>query len=139
MTLSELSIRRHVLALMVSVVIVLFGAIAVRDVGVDRMPNVDIPVVNVVVTMPGADPSIVDTAITSEVERAVNTVPGIDTITSSSSPGTSIVNISFDLEKDIDVAFNEVQAKVAEVQRRLPSQADPPVISKVSFDAQPIM
>ncbi len=139
MTLSELSIRRHVLALMISVVIVLFGAIAVRDIGVDRMPNVDIPVVNVVVTMAGADPSIIDTAITSEVERAVNTVPGIDTIRSSSSPGTSMVNISFDLDRDIDAAFNEVQAKVAEVQRRLPSQADPPVISKVAIDAQPIM
>jgi hydrophobic/amphiphilic exporter-1 (mainly G- bacteria), HAE1 family len=138
-TLSELSIRRHVLALMISVVIVLFGAIAVRDVGVDRMPNVDIPVVNVVVTMSGADPAIVDSSITSEIERAVNTVPGIDSVRSSSSPGTSVVNVAFELDKDIDTAFNEVQAKVAEVQRRLPAQADPPVISKVSFDAQPIM
>jgi hydrophobic/amphiphilic exporter-1 (mainly G- bacteria), HAE1 family len=138
-TLSELSIRRHVLALMISVVIVLFGAIAVRDVGVDRLPNVDIPVVNVVVTMSGADPAIVDSSITSEIERAVNTVPGIDSVRSSSSPGTSVVNVAFELDKNIDTAFNEVQAKVAEVQRRLPTQADPPVISKVSFDAQPIM
>lgn len=139
MTLSELSIKRHVLALMLSVVIVLFGAIAVRDVGVDRIPNVDIPVVNVVVAMSGADPSIIDSAITNEIERAVNTVPGIDSVQSSSSPGTSVVNVTFDLDKDIDIAFSEVQAKVAEVQRRLPTEAETPVISKVSFDAQPIM
>lgn len=139
MTLSELSIKRHVLALMISVVIVLFGAIAMRDIGVDRMPNVDIPVVNVVVAMPGADPMIIDSAITNEVERAVNTVPGIDSIQSSSSPGTSMVNIRFNQDKDIDVAFNEVQAKVAEIRQQLPSDAEAPVVSQVSFDAQAIM
>ncbi|WP_240480997.1 efflux RND transporter permease subunit [Ectothiorhodospira sp. BSL-9] len=139
MTLSELSIRRHVLAVMISAVIVLFGLISLQDVGTDRIPNIDFPVISVTVTQTGADPEIIDSAITSEVERAVNTVPGIDNITSQSVPGASIVNIIFDLEKDVDVAFNEVQAQVSQVVAELPSDADQPVVDKVEFDAQPIM
>ncbi|WP_290653141.1 efflux RND transporter permease subunit [Aquisalimonas sp.] len=139
MTLPELSIRRHVLAVMISAVLVLFGYIGYQEVGTDRIPNIDFPVVNVVVTQPGADPEIIDASITSEVERAVNTVPGIDSIQSSSSPGTSVVSVTFDLDVDIDVAFNEVQAKINEIRDELPDDADDPVVQKVDTDAQAIM
>ena len=139
MTLPELSIRRHVLAVMLSAVLVLFGVIGYQQVGTDRIPNIDFPVITVIVTQQGADPDIIDASITSVVERAVNTVPGIDDISSTSTPGTSVVNITFDLEKDVDIAFNEVQAKVNEVRQELPEDAEAPIIRKVETDAQPIM
>ena len=139
MTLPELSIRRHVLAVMISAVLVLFGVIGYQELGTDRIPNIDFPVVNVVVAQPGADPDIIDASITSEVERAVNTVPGIDSIQSTSSPGTSVVTVTFDLDVDIDAAFNEVQAKINEIRSQLPEDAEDPVIQKVETDAQAIM
>ncbi|QIT53904.1 efflux RND transporter permease subunit [Aquisalimonas sp. 2447] len=139
MTLPELSIRRHVLAVMISAVLVLFGVIGYQELGTDRIPNIDFPVVNVVVAQPGADPDIIDASITSEVERAVNTVPGIDSIQSNSSPGTSVVTVTFDLDVDIDAAFNEVQAKINEIRSQLPEDAEDPVIQKVETDAQAIM
>lgn len=139
MTLPELSVRRHVLALMISVIIILFGAIGLRDVGVDRVPNIDLPVINVSVSMSGADPEVIDTAITEVIERRVNRVPGVDSIQSVSSPGSSEINAVFSLDRDVDVAFNEVQAKVNEVIADLPDEADPPIVSKVSFESQPIL
>jgi hydrophobic/amphiphilic exporter-1 (mainly G- bacteria), HAE1 family len=139
MTLPELSIRRHVLAVMLSAVLVLFGAIASQRVGTDRIPNIDFPVINIMVVMPGADPEVMDASVTSIVERAVNTVPGIDIIMSTSSPGVSVINVRFDLDKDINVAFNEVTARVNTVRRQLPDDAEDPVIQKVDADAQAIM
>ena len=139
MTLSELSIRRHVLAVMISGLIVLIGAIAYQDIGTDRIPNIDFPMVSVTVSQPGADPELMDSAVTDEVERAVNTVPGIDDISSVSLPGTSVVTVQFDLEVDIDAAFNEVNAKVQEIVQELPDEAEAPVVDKVEMDAQPIM
>lgn len=139
MTLSELSIRRHVLAVMISAVIGLFGLIALQDVGTDRIPNIDFPVISVTVSQPGADPEIIDAAITNEIERAVNTVPGIDNITSVSVPGAAVVNVTFDLDQDVDVAFNEVQSKVSQTVAELPQGAEQPVVEKVEFDAQPVM
>jgi hydrophobic/amphiphilic exporter-1 (mainly G- bacteria), HAE1 family len=139
MTLPELSIRRHVLAVMVSAVLLLFGAIGLQRVGTAQMPDVDFPVLHVSVAMPGADPEIVDAAITTTVERAINTVPGVDFIQSFSSPGTSTITVVFQIDKDIDVAFNEVQAQLSAVRRLLPEDAEDPVILKVRADAQPIM
>ncbi|MBK1734313.1 acriflavin resistance protein [Halorhodospira abdelmalekii] len=139
MTLSELSIRRHVLAVMISALIVLFGAIAYQEVGTDRIPDIDFPMVSVTVHQPGADPELIDSAITEEVERAVNTVPGIDDIRSVSLPGTSVVTATFELDVDVDVAFNEVNAKISEIVRNLPQDAEAPVVNKVELDAQPVM
>ncbi|MCC5812783.1 MAG: efflux RND transporter permease subunit [Ectothiorhodospiraceae bacterium] len=139
MTLPELSIRRHVMAVMLSAVLVLFGVIGYQQIGTDRIPDIDFPVVTVVVAQPGADPDIIDAAITSVVERAVNTVPGIDNIQSTSSPGVSVVVVTFDLNKDVDVGFNEVQAKVNEIRQQLPPDAEAPVIQKVDTGAQAIM
>ena len=139
MTLPELSIKRHVLAWMVSAVLVLFGIIAYQRIGVDRMPNVELPVISVTTTLRGANPEIMDASVTTVIESAVNTTPGIEHIQSTSSPGASNVIITFSLEKNIDVAFNEVQAKVNQTMRRLPDAADAPVVQKLETNAQPIM
>lgn len=139
MNLPELSIRRHVLAYMLNAVLVLFGIIGFRDLGVDRFPNVDIPVVTITTIQPGANPSVVDASITNIIERQVNSVPGIDNIRSSSTPGVSVVAINFELEKNVDVAFNEVQAKVNQVLNQLPTDADPPIVAKLETTSQPIL
>ncbi len=139
MTLPELSIRRHVLAIMLAGVLVLFGLISYERIGVDRFPYIEFPVVAVTTTLPGAHPEVVDTSITNVIETAVNSVPGIEHVQSSSSPGVSTVAITFNLDKNVDVAFNEVQAKVNQVLRLLPKDADPPVVAKVETNAQPIM
>ena len=139
MTLPEFSVKRHVMAFMMSAVLVLFGLIGYNDIGTDRLPDIDFPIISVVTVMPGADPDIIDASVTREIERAVNTVPGIDDLQSTSTPSVSSVVITFNLDADIDVAFNEVQAKVREVVNRLPSDAEDPIISKVEADASPIM
>ncbi len=139
MTLPELSIKRHVFAFMVNAVLILFGLIAYTRIGVDKLPYVEYPVVSVTTNQRGANPEVIDASITNLIETAVNSVPGIEHIQSTSSPGVSVVAITFNLDKRIDVAFNEVQAKVNQVLRRLPRDADPPVVAKVETNTQPIM
>ena len=139
MTLSELSIRRHVFAFMLSAVLVLFGAIAYLRMGVDKLPYIEFPVISINTQYKGANPDIIDASITNLIETAVNSVPGIEHIASTSTPGTSLVVITFSLEKRIDVAFQEVQAKVNQVVRRLPKDADPPVVAKVETNTQAIL
>ncbi|MDD5330516.1 MAG: efflux RND transporter permease subunit [Sulfuricella sp.] len=139
MTLPELSIKRHVLAFMLSAVLVLFGIISYQRIGMDRFPYIEFPVVSITTTLKGANPDIVDASITNVIETSINSTPGIEHIQSSSSPGVSVINITFSLDKKIDIAFNEVQAKVNQVLRRLPKDADPPVVAKVETNAMPIM
>ena len=139
MTLSELSIRRHVFAFMLSALLVLFGAIAYLRMGVDKLPYIEFPIISITTAYKGANPDIIDAAVTNLIETSVNSVPGIEHIQSTSSPGTSVVVITFGLEKRIDVAFQEVQAKVNQVVRRLPKDADPPVVAKVESNTQPIL
>ena len=126
MTLPELSVKRHVLAWMMSAVLVLVGIIGYQRVGLDRYPFIEFPVISITTTLKGANPDIVDSSITNVIESAVNSVPGIEHVQSTSSPGVSTVNITFALEKKVDVAFNEVQSKVNQVLRRLlPEGAEP--------------
>ena len=139
MNLPELSIRRHVLAFMLNGIFVVFGLVAYTRIGLDRYPNVDIPVVTITTIDPGANPEIIDASITNIIEKQVNSVSGIDSIQSQSLPGVSIVTIMFELKKDVDVAFNEVQAKVNQVLPDLPDDADPPVVAKFESGATPIM
>jgi HAE1 family hydrophobic/amphiphilic exporter-1 len=137
--LAELSVRRHVLAFMASAVFVLFGLVAYERIGVDRFPRIEFPVISVTTVLPGANPDVVDSSVTNIIETAVNSVPGIDFIQSRSSPSVSNVAITFDLSKDIDVAFSEVQSKVNQVLRQLPDDADPPVVLKVEVGASAVM
>lgn len=139
MSLPELSIQRHVLAWMLSGVIILFGIIAYERIGVDRVPSIDFPVIVVNTVLRGADPDVVDTSITSVIESAINTTPGIEHIQSASSPGVSTISVTFALDKDIDVAYNEVQSKVNQVLRNLPTDTDPPTVQKVDTNASPVI
>jgi len=138
MTLPELSIKRHVLAWMLSAVLVLFGIISFTRIGMDRLPYIEFPVISITTTLKGANPDIVDSSVTNVIESSVNSVPGIEHIQSTSSPGVSVVNITFALEKNVDVAFSEVQSKVNQAQRRLPRDTDPPIVAKVETNASPI-
>jgi HAE1 family hydrophobic/amphiphilic exporter-1 len=139
MNLPALSINRHVLTTMLSAVLVLFGVIGYQRLGVDRFPYTEFPLVAVTTTLTGASPEVIDASLTNVIETAVNSVPGIEHIESSSSPGTSSVVVTFNLDKNINIAFNEVQSKINQVLRQLPADADPPVVAKVEFGAQPIM
>jgi len=139
LNLPELSIRRHVFAYMLSAVLVLFGIISYKDIGVDRYPTVEFPMISVSTILPGATPEIIDSSITNLIESSVNSTPGIDHIESNSSPGISSINIRFNMNKDVNVAFNEVQARVNRVLRDLPNEAEPPVVQKIEFGALPVM
>ena len=139
MTLPEISIRRHVLAWMISGIFVLFGIISVQKIGLDRFPMIEFPILSVTTTLEGANPEIIDASITNIIEGAVNATTGIESIKSSSSPGVSVVTITFNLDKDIEVAFNEIQSKVGQVARRLPDDIVPPVVRKVETNSRPIM
>lgn len=139
MTLPELSIKRHVLAWMLSGVIVLFGIISYQRIGIDRIPAIDFPIIVVNTTLRGANPDVVDTSITSIIESAINTTPGIEHIQSTSSPGVSTITITFKLDKNIDVAYNEVQAKISQILRRLPNDTDPPTVQKVDSNASAVI
>ena len=138
MNLPELSIRRHVFAFMLNALLILFGLIAYQRIGVDKLPYIEFPVISISTTQRGANPDVIDASITNLIETAVNSVPGIEHIQSTSSPGVSNVSITFDLAKPIDVAFQEVQAKVNQVLRRLPDEADPPVVAKVETNSSAI-
>ncbi len=134
-----LFVRRHVLSFVLSAVIVLFGVVAYQKIGVDRYPAIEQPTLTVTTSLDGATPAVMDQSVTQVIESAVNSVPGIDTLESTSSPGRSQVKITFNLDKDIDVAFNEVQSKLERARRRLPDEADAPVVSKTDAGASPIM
>ena len=139
MKLVEVSIKRHVFTYMISFAIILFGIIATSKIGVDRYPSIDFPMISVTTIMVGASPEIIDSSITSIIENAVNTVPGLDTLRATSSPGVSNIFAMFTLGKNIDVAYNEVQSKINQAIMKLPREAETPIITKVSMDAQPIM
>lgn len=139
MNLPEISIKRHVFAYMLSAVLVLFGIISYKDIGIDRYPTVEFPMISVTTILPGASPEIIGSSITNLIESSVNSTPGIDHIQSNSSPGVSVINIRFNMDKDVNVAFNEVQARVNQVLRALPDEAEPPLVAKIEFGALPVM
>jgi len=137
--LPALSIKRHVFAYMLSGVLLLFGVISYDRIGVDRFPKIDFPMISVQTVLPGASPEIMDASISNIIETSVNSVPGIDHIRTTSAPGISVLVIRFGLEKDVDIAFNEVQAKVNQVLPELPKEADPPIVAKVEFGGMPVL
>jgi HAE1 family hydrophobic/amphiphilic exporter-1 len=102
MKLPEISVHRHVLAYMLSGVLVLFGIISYQRIGVDRFPTIDFPLLSITTSLPGANPSVIDAAITNVIESAVNSVSGLESIQSSSLPDVSVVVLEFKLTKDID-------------------------------------
>ena len=139
MNIIELFVRRRVLAYMLSAALLLFGFIGLRGIGLDRLPNVNPPLITVTTVNPGASPEVMDASVSSVLESAVNAVAGIEHIQSVSTPGVSEVMVEFMSTKDPDVAFTEVQAKVNQVMNDLPREADTPIVAKMDMNAEPIV
>ncbi len=139
MWLADTSIKKPVFATMVILGLVLIGAVSYPRIGVDLFPKVDFPIVNVSTKLKGANAEIMDIDVTDKVEAAVNTINGVKTITSSSTEGRSQVVVEFTLERDIDLAVQDVREKISAVRGTLPKDIDEPVIEKVDADANPIL
>ena len=137
--LAQICIRRPVFATMLIMALVVLGFDAYRKLGVDLFPKIDLPVVTVTTTLRGAAPEEVESQVSKRIEEAVNTIEGIDDLRSTSAEGVSIVAIQFVLEKDPEVAAQEVRDKVSRALPLLPDDADPPVIEKIATDASPIL
>jgi hydrophobic/amphiphilic exporter-1 (mainly G- bacteria), HAE1 family len=137
--LAELCVKRPVFATVLSLVILVIGGAMYRQLGVDQFPKIDFPAVIIVTTLPGAAPEDVETEISDKIEGAVNTISGIDELRSTSSEGISTVSVQFLLEKDINVAAQEVQQKINAVLPELPKGIDPPIVQKFEPDAQPVL
>ena len=137
MKLSDLSIRRPVLASMVSLALVLFGAIGYTRLAVREFPDVDPPIVSVSTELPGANPQVVESAVTDILEEELSTVEGLRTLTSSSAEGFSNITLEFNLERPVEAAAQDVRDKVARIRGRLPEDVREPVVAKQEADAQP--
>src|SRR6266702_464639 len=139
MSLSDLSIKNPVFAVMLSAAMIVFGYLGYRDMGVSQFPEIDFPVVSIVITREAASPDIMDGDVTDVVEDAVAGVEGVDYIMSQSLEGTGITTVYFQLSRNIDVAMQDVQNAVSAARRRLPLDIDPPVISKVNPNNLPVI
>ncbi len=139
MTLSDIAVRRPVLAAVAAIVLVVLGAAAFFLLPVRELPDIDPPVVSVSTSYSGASAEVVESRITEPIEQQVAGIQGVDRITSSSRDGQSRVTIEFSLDRDIDDAANDVRDRVSRVTGRLPDQADPPQVSKADSDSSPIM
>jgi multidrug efflux pump len=139
MSLSTLSIKRPVLAIVMSIVIVLFGAIGFMTLGVREYPAVDPPIITVTTTYAGANADVIESQITEPLEESINGIAGIRSLTSVSREQRSQITIEFDLSIDLETAANDVRDRVSRSLRSLPIDADPPVIAKSDADANPIV
>ncbi len=137
--LAEICVHRPVFATVIVLFLTVVGGFSFFTLGVDRFPKIDLPTISVRTSNPGAAPEEIETEITDVIEGALNTVPGVEEMRSSSSRGSSNVTLTFNLEKDPDVAFQEIQQKLSTVVNRLPESADPPVAQKSDPDSQPIL
>ena len=140
MNISELSLRRPVLAIVMNIIIVLFGAIGFTFLGVRDYPAIDPPNVSVRTSYPGANADIIESQITEPLEKSINGIAGVKNITSSSSQGTSSINVEFELGVDMEAAANDVRDKVSQASRSLPNDLDaPPVVSKADASSDNII
>ncbi len=140
MNISHISLRRPVFAVVMNLVIVLFGVIGFKFLGVRDYPAIDPPNISVRTSYTGANSDIIESQITEPLEKAINGIAGVKNITSSSSEGSSNINVEFDLGVDLEAAANDVRDKVSQATRSLPQDVDaPPVVSKADASAQPII
>ncbi|HXG85250.1 MAG TPA: efflux RND transporter permease subunit [Pyrinomonadaceae bacterium] len=137
--LAEICVNRPVFATVIVLFLTVVGGFSFFTLGVDRFPKIDLPTVSVSTTNQGAAPQQMESEVTDVIEGAVNTVPGITEMRSNSSQGRSNVTLTFNLEKDPDQAYQEIQQKLSGVAGRLPENADPPTIRKSDPDSQPVL
>lgn len=140
MNISEISLRRPVLAIVLNLLIVVFGVIGFKFLGVRDYPAIDPPNINVRTSYGGANPDIMETQITEPLEKAINGIAGIKNITSSSNAGSSNINVEFELGIELEAAANDVRDKVSQASRSLPADLEaPPVVTKADASSDPII
>ena len=139
MNISELSIRRPVLATVLTIIILLFGLIGYNTLGVREYPSVDNPIISVTCSYAGANADVIENQITEPLEQNINGIPGIRSLSSISQQGQSRITVEFELSVDLETAANDVRDKVSRAQRYLPRDCDPPTVSKADADATPIL
>lgn len=139
MNLTETCIRKPVLAWMLMAGTVVFGIVAATRIGISQMPDVDFPTINVSVTWEGAAPEVVENDVIQPLEEALIQVEGVRSLTSSSRLGGGNVTVELDIERDVDLAMQDVSTRIQQAMRRLPRDIDPPVVSKTNPEDNPIM
>ncbi len=139
MNISELSIRRPVLATVLTIIIILFGLIGYNTLGVREYPSVDNPIISVTCSYAGANADVIENQITEPLEQNINGIPGIRSLSSVSQQGQCRITVEFELSVDLETAANDVRDKVSRAQRYLPRDCDPPTVSKADADATPIL
>jgi multidrug efflux pump len=139
MNLTEICVKKPVLAWMLMAATIVFGLVAATRIGISQFPDVDFPTISVSVVWEGAAPEVVENDIVETLEEALVQVEGLRTITSSSRMGSANITIELDLSRNVDLALQDVQTKVSQAARHLPRDIDPPVISKSNPEDQPIL
>ena len=139
MSLTSISIQRPVLAIVMSIVIVIFGIVGFNFLGVREYPSVDPPIITVATNYTGANADIIESQITEPLEESINGIAGIKSLTSVSRDGRSTITVEFELGIDLEAAANDVRDRVSRAQRSLPPDTDPPIVSKADADSFPII
>lgn len=139
MNLTDICIRKPVLAWMLMAATIVFGVVAASRIGISQFPDVDFPTISVSVTREGAAPEVIENDVVEFLEEALVQVEGVKSITSTSRQGSASITVELDLSRNVDLALQDVQAKVSQAQQRLPRDIDPPIISKSNPEDQPIM
>ena len=134
-----MSVQRPVLAIVMSIVIIIFGIIGFNFLGVREYPSVDPPIITVRTDYTGANADVIESQITEPLEEEINGIAGIRTLTSTSSEGRSSIRVEFELGQDLETAANDVRDKVSGARRSLPDDAEPPIVSKADADREPII
>ncbi|MEX1310287.1 MAG: efflux RND transporter permease subunit [Candidatus Sulfomarinibacteraceae bacterium] len=139
MNLYDVAIRRPVFTAMLMIALVVFGILGYQTLPINLLPSLDIPIVTVITALPGASPEVMESDVTDVIESAVNTIEGIKQLTSYSGQGVSWVTVTFTLERDIDIAAQDVRDKVSGAIGELPLDAEPPIVQKFDANSQPML
>jgi multidrug efflux pump len=139
MTITELCVKRPVLAWMIMLATIVFGVVAAGRIGVSQMPDVDFPTISVAITWEGAAPEVIENDVVQVLEDALAQVEGARSLTATSRQGSAAITVELDLARNVDLALQDVQTKIAQAQRQLPRDMDPPIVSKTNPEDQPIM
>ncbi len=139
MNLYDVAIRRPVFTVMLMVALVVFGVLGYQTLPINLLPSIDFPMVTVITLLPGASPEVMESDVTDVIESAVNTIEGIDQITSYSGQGVSQVTVMFTTDRDVDIAAQDVRDKVSGAVGQLPLDAEPPIVQKFDVNTQPML
>src|ERR1041385_710142 len=137
--LADLCIKRPVFATMINLLLVVLGCFAYQRIGIDQLPNVELPIITVTTTLRGASPEEIETSVTKPLEEIINTIQGVDELSSISREGISRITIQFLFDRNRDIAAQDVRDKVSSILSRLPDGTDTPIIGKFDVDASPII